>query len=348
MATNTSSWHPSGLAQLLERRDLPEAMMAAAVRDLTAGNFEDAEAAALLIALRMKGESAGEIAAAVAVLREAMARLNPPVRPVLDTCGTGGDGSGTFNISTATALVVAGSGVAVVKHGNRSVSSRSGSADVLTALGVNIESGVAWSQRTLETLGFAFCFAPHFHPALAKVAAIRRKLGVRTLFNLLGPLLNPGSAEHQLLGVGRLELLDPMAGAVARLGTTCSVLVHGSDGLDEVTLSGPTHVRIVRGNSIESVIWEAKDFGLPAVATSDLLADGPAESAERIRSLLKGEPGPVRNVVLGNAAAALYAADRVKRLPDGVALAVEAIDSGRAQGVMAGLVSSTKSVNESR
>jgi anthranilate phosphoribosyltransferase len=341
MGTSNSGWHPSGLAQLLERRDLPEAMMAAVVRDLTSGNFDDAEAAALLIALRMKGESATEIAAAVQVLREAMARLSPPIRPVLDTCGTGGDGSGTFNISTATALVVAATGVPVVKHGNRSVSSRSGSADVLSALGVAIESGPAWSQRTLETLGFAFCFAPHFHPALAKVAAIRRKLGVRTLFNLLGPLLNPGGAEHQLLGVGRLELLDPMAGAVARLGTSCAILVHGSDGLDEVTLSGPTHVRIVRGSSVESVVWNAENFGLSAVACTELFAEGPAESAEYIRRVLRGDDGPARKVVLANAAAALLAAERVKRLQDGVALATEAIDSGRAQAVLAGLVSST-------
>lgn len=343
MGTTNSSWHPSGLAQLLERRDLPESVIQEAVRDLTAGNFEEAEAAALLVALRMKGESAGEIAAAVQVLRESMARLCPPIRPVLDTCGTGGDGSGTFNISTATAIVVAACGVTVVKHGNRSVSSRSGSADVLTALGVSVESGTAWSQRTLETLGFAFCFAPHFHPALAKVAALRRKLGVRTLFNLLGPLLNPGGAEHQLLGVGRIELLDPMAGAAAKLGTTCSILVHGNDGLDEVTLSGPTHVRIVRGNSIDSATWEPDNFGLARVATSELLSDGPAESADRIRRLLKGEDGPVRRIVLANAAAAMLAAQRVERLTDGVALAIQAIDSGRAQAVLSGLVSSTKS-----
>jgi anthranilate phosphoribosyltransferase len=197
MATTSNHWHTAGLPLLLGRRELPDDLVRAAMADLIAGKFDEAEAASLLIALRLKGETAAELAAAVGVLRGAMHVLNCPKRPVLDTCGTGGDGSGTFNISTATALVVAAAGVPVVKHGNRSVSSRSGSADVLAALGVPIESGPAWAQRSFENLDIAFCFAPHFHPALAKVGPLRRKLGVRTIFNLLGPLLNPAGAEHQ-------------------------------------------------------------------------------------------------------------------------------------------------------
>ncbi|HKB02013.1 MAG TPA: anthranilate phosphoribosyltransferase [Gemmataceae bacterium] len=334
MGTTSSVWHSSGLPLLLERRDLPDHLIRAAVQDLTAGTFDDTEAAALLIALRLKGEAASEIATAVEVLRGAMIRLRTETRPVLDTCGTGGDGTGTFNISTATALVVAGTGTPVVKHGNRSVSSRSGSADVLAALGVPVESGPAWSQGCLECSGFAFCFAPHFHPALAKVSVLRRKLGVRTIFNLVGPLLNPAGAEHQLLGVGRRELLDPMAGALARLGTGQALLVHGQDGLDEVSLSAPTLVRRVRDGSVERLEWTPADFGLAPVEPGALAADGPPASAEIVRLVLAGSDGPARRVVLANAAAALLAADRVPALPEGVALAARSIDSGAARRVL--------------
>jgi anthranilate phosphoribosyltransferase len=263
-----------------------------------------------------------------------MHRLECPTRPVLDTCGTGGDGSGTFNISTAVALVVAAAGVPVVKHGNRSISSRSGSADVLAALGVPVEAGPVWAQRSLDAHGIAFCFAPHFHPALAKVGPLRRKLGVRTIFNLLGPLLNPAGAEHQLLGVGRPDLLDPMAGALCQLGTRDSLLVCGLDGLDEVSLSGPTMVRRVRDGRVESLEWTPHDFGLESVAASDLKADGPPASADTIRRVLAGEDGPARRVVLANAAAALLVAGRVSTLPAGVAEAARAIDSGAAGRVL--------------
>lgn len=337
MGHSPPNWHTVGLPLLLERRDLPDDLVRAAVTDLTAGTFDEAEAAALLIALRMKGESASELAAAVMVLRGVMHRLDCATRPVLDTCGTGGDGTGTFNISTATALVVAAAGVPVVKHGNRSVSSRSGSADVLAALGVPVEAGPAWAQQALDTLGVAFCFAPHFHPALAKVGPLRRKLGVRTIFNLLGPLLNPAGAEHQLLGVGRADLLEPMAGALARLGTRDALLVCGRDGLDEVTLSGPTLVRRVRDGRVESFEWFPSDFGLEPAAIADWKADGPDASAATIRGVLAGEDGPARRVVLANAAAALLVSGRASGLPEGVALAAKAIDSGEARRVLEGL-----------
>jgi anthranilate phosphoribosyltransferase len=337
MGLSPPNWHTTGLPLLLERRDLPDDLVRAAVTDLTAGTFDEAEAAALLIALRLKGESASELAAAVTVLRGVMHRLDCASRPVLDTCGTGGDGSGTFNISTATALVVAAAGVPVVKHGNRSVSSRSGSADVLAALGVPVESGPAWAQTSLDTLGVAFCFAPHFHPALARVGPLRRKLGVRTIFNLLGPLLNPAGAEHQLLGVGRAELLDPMAGALARLGTRDALLVCGRDGLDEVTLAGPTNVRRVRDGRVEAFEWTPADFGLEPAAVGDLKADGPEASAAMIRGVLAGAGGPARRIVLANAAAALMVGGRVSLLPDGVALAARTIDSGAGRRVLEGL-----------
>lgn len=337
MGLTSPNWHTAGLALLLERRDLPDALVQAAVGDLTAGAFDEAEAAAFLVALRLKGEAASELAAAATVLRGVMRPLTCPVRPVLDTCGTGGDNSGTFNISTATALVVAAAGVPVVKHGNRSVSSRSGSADVLAALGVPVEAGPAWAQQTLEASGIAFCFAPHFHPALAKVAALRRKLGIRTIFNLLGPLLNPGRAEHQLLGVGRTELLDPMAGALARLGTGDALLVCGRDGVDEVSLAGPTLVRRVRHGRIESSEWTPADFGLAEVAADALCADGPEASAATIRGVLDGTDGPARRVVLANAAAALLVSGRAESLTAGVALAARAIDSGSARRILEAL-----------
>jgi anthranilate phosphoribosyltransferase len=292
----------------------------------------------VLVALHMKGETAAELAAAAAVLREHMVRLDTGGAAVLDTCGTGGDGTGTFNISTAAALVAAGAGVPVVKHGNRAVSGRSGSADVLTALGVAVEGDAAHARRCLDAAGLAFCFAPHFHPALRHVAAVRRRLGVRTVFNCLGPLANPAGAAHQLLGVGRPELLDPLAGALALLGTRRALLVCGRDGLDEVSLSGPTLVREVCGGRVRAWEWTPDDFGLGPCALDELRADGPAESAAVVRAVLDGQGGPARRVVLANAAAALLAAERAATPAEGVALAEEALTAGRARRVLERLV----------
>jgi anthranilate phosphoribosyltransferase len=301
---------------------------------LMAGQCGEAEAAALLIALRMKGETAEEVAAAAEVLREHMVRLETGRDGVLDTSGTGGDGSSTFNISTATALVVAAAGVPVVKHGNRAVSSRSGSADVLAELGVTVEGGPDWPQRCLDGAGMAFCFAPHFHPALKHVAALRRRLGVRTLFNCLGPLANPAGATYQLIGVGRRELLDPMAGALARLGTRRALLVWGTDGLDEVSLSSPTLVREVRRGTVHAYEWTPRDFHLPSCTLAELHCADVKCSASTVCSVLDGRDGPARRIVLANAAAALLAAERVESLPEGVQRAMEAIDDGGARRVL--------------
>lgn len=308
------------------------------MEDLIAGRTAEPEAAALLIALRMKGETADELAAAAAVLREHMIRLDTGGADALDTSGTGGDGSGTFNISTVAALIAAGAGVPVVKHGNRAVSGKCGSADVLARLGVTVESGPAWARKCLEVGGFAFCFAPHFHPALKNVATLRRRLGVRTVFNSLGPLANPAAAPFQLIGVGRPELLDLMAGALARLGCRRAYLVWGRDGLDEVSLSGPTVVREVRGNTVKSLEWHPADFGLEPCDAGGLSADGAEQSAARIRSVLAGEDCSARRSSLANAAAALLAAERVGTLQEGVARAAEAIDSGRALAVLERLI----------
>ena len=219
MDTSSVPWFEDTLAALMDRHDLSRERMRGLVQALMAGRCGEAEAAALLVALAMKGETAGEIAAAAEVLREHMVPLETGSPDAIDTCGTGGDGLGTFNISTATALVAAAAGLAVVKHGNRAVSGRSGSADVLAALGVHVEGDVGFARRCLDRTGLAFCFAPHFHPALKHLAPLRRRLRVRTMFNCLGPLANPGRAPYQLLGVGRPELLDPLAGALAELGT---------------------------------------------------------------------------------------------------------------------------------
>ncbi|MCE9532688.1 MAG: anthranilate phosphoribosyltransferase [Planctomycetes bacterium] len=334
MSPTRSSWFAQSIPLLIERNELPSALLAEALRAMTSGSVDESEAAAFLIALRMKGESANDISTAVQVLREKMGKLAHPSGPVLDTCGTGGDGSGTFNISTAVALVVAAAGCRVVKHGNRSVSSRSGSADVLLELGVPIEKGPEWAQSCLDRFGFAFCFAPTFHPVLANIGPLRRKLGVRTIFNWLGPLLNPAAAEYQLLGVGNPDFLDPLAGALCQLGIRQAFLVSGADGLDEVSLSTTTHVRHVRDGRILSKMWNPLDFGLKPATLEDLRADGPEASAAVIRAILGGQDGPPRRIVLANSAAALFAAEQVASLPDGVARAVQAIDSGAARELL--------------
>ncbi len=331
------NWFATLFPALLAGENLPAAGVTEAVRDLVAGRVDDARAAAFLTALRMKGETADEIAAAALVLREQMVRLVPVSGHVLDTCGTGGDESGTFNISTAAALVACGAGVPVVKHGGRAVSSKSGSADVLRELGVPIEAGADWAQKCLERTGFAFCYAPHFHRGMAHVAELRRKLGVRTLFNLLGPLANPASAPYQLLGVGKPELLDPLAAAIAHMGIRQAVLVCSFDGLDEVSLAAPTMVRVVRGHEYETREWTPADFGLPAVNVEAIRAKDSAESAAMIRGVLNGDDSPARRIVVANAAAALWAAEAVPTLKEGVAKAEAALREGKPRAVLAAL-----------
>jgi anthranilate phosphoribosyltransferase len=227
--------------------------------------------------------------------------------------------------------------VPVVKHGGRAVSSKSGSADVLRELGVPVEAGPEWAQRSLERVGFAFCYAPHFHRGMAHVADLRRKLGVRTLFNLLGPLANPAGAPYQLLGVGKPELLDPLAAALARLGVRQAVLVCSADGLDEVSLAAPTSVRVVRGNEYEAREWSPAEFGLAAVTPGSIRAKDPAESAAIVRGVLDGGDGPAKRIVVANAAAALWAAEAVPTLRDGVARAEAALKSGTPRAVLAAL-----------
>jgi anthranilate phosphoribosyltransferase len=330
------------LATVVRRGDLTELEMRRVMTAMVAGRCADADVAALLTALRMKGETAVELAAAAAVLRENMVRLDAGRSDVLDTCGTGGDGSGTFNVSTAAALVVAGAGVPVVKHGNRAASSHSGSADVLAALGVTIECSPATARRCLDEAGLAFCFAPHFHPCLRHVAGVRRQLRLRTLFNGLGPLANPASAPYQLLGVGRSDWLDPLAGALARLGMRRAYVVCGRDGLDEVSLCGPTLVREVRGSTVLAREWTPEDFGLESCSPAELTVTGVEHSARVIREVLDGRDGPAARMVLANAAAGLVAAERVGTPAEGVARARAALAEGRARQVLDRLIRASR------
>ncbi len=322
------------LPLLMRREDLSPLLMRCLMEEMLQGSWEDADIAALLLALRMKGESAEEIAAAASVLREHMVRLETGRPDVLDTCGTGGSGRAMLNISTAAALLVAAAGVPVVKHGNRAVSGRTGSADVLIALGLAVQQDPQWALRCLDQAGLAFCFAPHYHPLLRHVAKVRRRLHVRTLFNCLGPLVNPAGAAYQLIGVGQPDMLDRLAEALALLGSRRAFLVCGSDGLDEVTLSGTTFVREVCGHRVVSFEWTPADFGLEPCLLSDLSADGPADSAAKVRAILETGEGPAARVVLANAAAALLAANRVDTLAKGVAQAREALFRGRAREVL--------------
>lgn len=322
------------LSCLAARQELTEPQLRTVMAAMMAGQCDEKDAGEFLLGLRSKGETAHEIAWAAQVLREHMLRWDAGRDEVLDTCGTGGDGSGTFNISTATALVVAGAGVPVVKHGNRSVSSRTGSADVLAALGVKIDGDAEFARRCLKEANFAFCFAPLFHPALKHVSALRRKLGVPTIFNCLGPLANPAGARRQLLGVGRADLLDRMAEALAQLGATHALVLCGQDGLDEVSLSGPTLVREVCETGIVCRDWTPADFRLESCTMSELFAADALASAGMIGEVLQGTEGAPRRIVLANAAAALLAAQRVNDLREGVRLANQAIDSGQAQHVL--------------
>jgi anthranilate phosphoribosyltransferase len=296
----------------------------------------------LLLALREKGEAVEEIAGAAAALRQHMTRIHSRRDELLDTCGTGGDGTRTFNISTAAALVAAAAGVAVAKHGNRRITSACGSADVLAALGVNIEAGSDVVERCLDELGICFCFAPQLHPAMKRVAAIRRALGVPTVFNLLGPLSNPAGAPYQLLGVGRGELRGKLAHALQRLGARRAAVVSGRDGMDEVTLADATDVHLVEGDQVQPTQWTPEDFGVDRADRAALLAATPDESAALIRRVLLGEAGPPRDIVVANAAAGLWLARREPSLRQCAERAREAIDSRAAAELLDRLVEFTQ------
>jgi anthranilate phosphoribosyltransferase len=311
--------------------------MSQVIGSIMEGNWSDDEIALLLNALRQKGETVSEVAGAAQAMREHMTPVRTDRTEFIDTCGTGGDGSGTFNISTAAALVTAAAGVAVAKHGNRSITSKTGSADVLAELGVNIEAPVATVEKCLNEVGICFCFAPQLHKSMKHVAAARRKLGVPTIFNLLGPICNPASAPYQLLGVGKQHLQELLAEALKMLGAQRAVVVMGADGLDEVTISDATNVIDVHGDRIDELVWNPQDFGMQVTGKETMIVDGPAASAEVIRDILNGVGGPARDIVVMNAAAALWVAGVRPSLIACAEKAEAAIDSGAAKDLLARL-----------
>ncbi|MDW8036932.1 MAG: anthranilate phosphoribosyltransferase [Thermoguttaceae bacterium] len=316
--------------------------MAALIGLIMEGWVGEEEMARLLTALHRKGETSAEVAGAAQAMRRYMSAIRHRYSVLVDVVGTGGDGSGTFNISTAAALVTAAAGVPVAKHGNRRATSRSGSADVLAALGVDIEADLARVEKCLDELGICFCFAPLCHRSMQYVAPVRRRLPHPTIFNLLGPLTNPAGASYQLIGVGRAELRPVLAEAAALLGTGRTLVVHGADGLDEVSLAGPTWVSEIIGHTHQQEYqWTASDFGLRPVSREELQAASPAQSAQIIRQILAGQPGGPRDVVLANVAAALWCAGVVSNLPEGVQRAAQAIDTGKAQQLLNQLIQRT-------
>ena len=326
--------------------------MSSAIDAIMRGEWSDDQIGLLLTALAAKGETVDEIAGAALAMRRHMTPIRSRHAEVLDTCGTGGGDSAMFNVSTTAAIVAAAAGVPVAKHGNRSITSRSGSADVLAELGVNINATVPQVEACLDELGLCFCFAPLMHPAMKHVGAVRKKLGIRTIFNILGPLVNPAGACYQLLGAGRPELRPLLAGAVAKLGTKRTLVVSGEDGLGDVTLTGKTNVCEVitdRHTSISSqptfysstlreFTWQPEDFGLRATSLDSAKVDGPAASAAIVRDVLAGEPGPARDIVILNAAAALDRCWQDERSTHAAASAANAIDSRAAADLLASLV----------
>src|SRR6202522_3015566 len=340
------------------RQSLAREEARAVMTEVLAGQCSDAQIAALLVALHMKGETVEEIVGFAEAIRAAATPLelhNDSVLDasgtgrdaLLDTCGTGGDASGTFNISTATAFVVAGAGVRVAKHGNRSMTSKCGSADVMEALGVRISLPVSQIAACLEQVGIAFLFAPSMHSAMQHVQTARRELRLRTVFNLLGPLTNPARATCQVVGVYSTELVEKLAEALCMLGLRRALVVHGNDGLDEVTITGPTRIAEVREGQVHGYEVTPEEFGLPRATLDDISGGDAACNAGLIREVLAGKGSARRDVVLLNAAAALVAAGRADHLRDAIPLAAKAIDSGAALAKLQALAAFT-SANESR
>jgi anthranilate phosphoribosyltransferase len=325
------------LGKLAAGQHLSRDEMAQLVDAMFSATMSEQEIALALTALREKGETADEILGAATVMRQRMTRIASRHEAFIDTCGTGGDRSGTFNISTAAAIVTAAAGLPVAKHGNRSFSSKTGSADVLRELGVNVEAPLAVVERCLDELGLCFCFAPLWHPSMKQVAAVRGKLGFPTIFNLLGPLVNPAGAPFQLVGVGRAEVRPMIAAALAALGTRRALVVHGADGLDELTISGATHVAEARTDARRDFAWTPADFGLAPGSLDALRVDGPQQSAAIIREVLAGKSGAAREIVVLNSAAALWTAERYDELPKAAAAAAAAIDTGAARELLARL-----------
>lgn len=330
------------IARLAENKTLSKDEAHAVMLEIMNGEATPAQIASYITALRIRGESAEIIAGSAAAMREKFTAVEAPAEIVVDTCGTGGDGAHTFNISTTAALVAAGAGVIVAKHGNRGVSSKCGSADVLAALGVNLEIPPPQMADCLRTVGVAFLFAPLLHPAMKHAIGPRREIGIRSIFNILGPLSNPAGAKYGVLGVYDHDLAVTLAEAAAALGAVRLFVVHGHDGLDEITITGPSRVAEVQDGVVTTYEIAPADFGLKPARREDLAGGEPADNAKIIRAILGGEKGARRDIVLMNAAAAIVAGGKAADLKSGVAAAAKSIDSGAALKKLDQLVAATR------
>lgn len=330
------------IAKLVNNETLTHEEAHATLREIMAGEATPSQIASFITALRIRGETPEVIAGSAKAMREHFTAVHPPSGIVVDTCGTGGDGANTFNISTAAALVAAGAGVVVAKHGNRSVSSKSGSADVLEALGVNIGATPAVMEACLQNVGIAFLFAPSLHPAMKYAIASRREIGIRTIFNILGPLSNPASARYGVLGVYHRDLVLTMARAATALDIKHLFVVHGADGLDEITTTTTTFIAEATNGGVTTSEFDPREYGVPLTKPADLVGGDPTFNANLIREILAGESGPRRDIVCINAAAAIIAGGQATRFDSALEKARHSIDSGAARRKLEQLVAATK------
>jgi len=326
------------LGKLLKGEDLTRQEAEAAFNEVMDGKWSEAQIAALLVALAAKGESVDEITGAASAMRAHAVKIDTGGRDVIDTCGTGGTGLSTLNISTAAALVAAGAGVAVAKHGNRTHTRTSGSADVLAALGVNLDASPEIEARCLAGANVCFCFAVRHHPAMKYAAPVRKALGVRTIFNVLGPLTNPAGARRQLMGVFDARWVETIARALSAMGAEHAMVVHAEDGLDEISTTAPTVIAEAVGGQVTTRTVQPEDFGLPWAKLGDFAVDSPEDSARRIRDVLAGKKGPDRDIVVLNAAAALAVAGKADDIAAAIPLAERSIDSGAAAAALEKLI----------
>lgn len=327
--------------RLVNRSDLSEAETIQVMNQIMTGEATPLQVAAFLTALRMKGETVDEITGAARVMREKAHRVHVGAKTVIDTCGTGGDQKGTFNISTTVAFVLAGAGLCVAKHGNRSVSSQSGSADVLGALGVKVDAPRERVEQCIDRIGIGFLFAPLLHEAMKYAVQPRRDIGIRTIFNILGPLTNPAMATHQLIGIYSADLVAAIARVLKNLGSIRAMVVHGLEGLDEISICGPTRVAELRDGDVKEFVIEPEQFDIKRCTLDKLHGGDAQQSAVIVGAVLDGQPGPTRDVVLLNSGAALYVSGRAATIREGMGLAAESIDSGKARQKLAELVALT-------
>lgn len=334
----------TAIATVIDRRDLSADEMEMVMRLIMTGQATPAQIGGFLVGLRMKGETVDEIAAAARVMRELATAVDVSGPHLVDTCGTGGDGASTFNISTASAIVTAAAGGRVAKHGNRSVSSSSGSADVLEAAGVKLDLDPAQVAACVDQVGVGFLFAPQHHSAMRHAIGPRREMRVRTLFNLLGPLTNPAGAPNQVLGVFSADWVEPLAYVLKQLGSQHVLVVHAEDGLDEISIAAPTRVAELRDGKISTYTVTPEEFGMKRTSLDAITVEGAAQSLAMIEAVFDDQPGPARDIVCLNAGAAIYAANLATSLQQGVVLASEAIASGRAKQTLASLVYASNAV----